>query len=65
MFVQILGKGILVIVRYGDWFCRGKNFVQNKINSFVYLKEFGFCPLCIRPTGKVLTVFVQLDGCLL
>lgn len=65
VFVQILGRGILVIIHYGDWFCKGKSFVESKINSFVYFKKLECCPLGTRPTGKVLTVFVQLDVCLL
>lgn len=24
VFVQILGRGVLVIIHYGDWFCGGK-----------------------------------------
>lgn len=35
VFVQILGRGILVIIHYGDWSCRGKNSVKNNINSFM------------------------------
>ena len=28
IFVQILGRGILVIIYYGDWFCGEKNLTS-------------------------------------
>lgn len=38
MFVQILGKGILVIIHYGDWFCRGKKFCSKQNKFFCVLE---------------------------
>lgn len=41
IFVQILGRGILVIIYYGDWFCGEKKshmsslYIKSSRNSFV------------------------------
>lgn len=41
VFVQIVGRGILVIIYYGDWFCGEKKsyisslYIKSSRNSFV------------------------------